>query len=56
MIYTENIAFIINLRQATSEQIMKIVNHIEKIMKDNFNINIEREVVIIGSFNNIEYY
>ena len=35
---------------------MKIVNHIEKIMKDNFNINIEREVVIIGSFNNIEYY
>ena len=56
MIYTENIAFIINLGQATSEQIMKIVNHIEKIMKDNFNINIEREVVIIGSFNNIEYY
>jgi UDP-N-acetylmuramate dehydrogenase len=56
MIYSENIAFIINLGQATSEQIMKIVNHIEKIMKDNFNINIEREVVIIGSFNNIEYY
>jgi UDP-N-acetylmuramate dehydrogenase len=56
MIYSENIAFIINLGQATSEQIMKIVNHIEKIMKDNFNINIEREVVVIGSFNNIEYY
>ena len=53
MLYSENIAFIINLGQATSDQIMKIVNHIEKIMKDNYNINIEREVVVIGYFNNI---
>lgn len=56
MLYSENISFIVNLGHATSEQIMKIVNLIERIMKDNFNIEIEREVVVIGQFNNFEYY
>lgn len=56
MIYTENISFIVNLGQATSNQIMEVVNHIEKIIKENYNINIKREVIVIGPFNDIEYY
>ena len=56
MIYTYNIAFIVNLGQATSSDVMAIVNHIEKIMKEKYNIDIQREVVVIGSFNDIDYY
>ena len=56
MIYTYNIAFIVNLGQATSSDVMAIVNHIEKIMKDKYHINIQREVIVIGSFNDIDYY
>ena len=56
MIYTYNIAFIVNLGQATSSDVMAIVNHIEKIMKDKYHIDIQREVVVIGPFNNIDYY
>ena len=56
MIYTYNIGFIVNLGKATSFDIMTIVNHIEKIMKDKYNIDIQREVVVIGSFNDIDYY
>ena len=56
MIYTYNIAFIVNLGQATSSDVMAIVNHIEKIMKDKYKIDIEREVVVIGSFKDIDYY
>jgi UDP-N-acetylmuramate dehydrogenase len=56
MIYTYNIAFIVNLGQATSSDVMAIVNHIEKIMKDKYHIDMQREVVVIGSFNDIDYY
>ena len=56
MIYTYNIAFIVNLGKGTSSQVMEIVNHIEKIMKEKYKIEIKREVVVIGSFNDIEYY
>jgi UDP-N-acetylmuramate dehydrogenase len=56
MIYTYNIAFIVNLGQATSSDVMAIVNHIEKIMKNKYQIDIEREVVVIGSFKDIDYY
>jgi len=56
MIYTYNIAFIVNLGQATSSDVMAIVNRIEKIMKDKYAIDIEREVVVIGSFKDIDYY
>ena len=56
MIYTDNISFIVNLGQATSNQIIEIVNHIEKIIKENYNIKIEREVIVIGFFNDILYY
>ena len=50
MIYTYNIAFIINLGNGTSNDVMNIVKYIEKIMKEKYNIEIEREVVIIGDF------
>ena len=56
MIYTYNIAFIVNLGNATSSQVIEIVRHIEKIMKKKYKIEIRREVILIGSFNNIEYY
>ena len=56
MLYSENISFIVNLGQATFEQIMEIVNHMERMIKNRFNIDMEREVVVIGSFNNIEYF
>ena len=56
MIYTFNISFIVNLGNATAAQVMEIVLLIEKIMKEKYNIEIKREVIVIGSFNNIEYY
>ena len=55
MIYTYNIAFIVNLGKGTASQVMDIVTYIEKIMKEKYNIEIKREVIIIGSFNNINY-
>ena len=56
MIYTYNIAFIVNLGKGTSSQVMEIVTHIEKIMKEKYKIEIKREVVVIGTFNDIDYY
>ena len=56
MIYTYNISFIVNLGQGTASDVMKIVTHIEKIMKEKYKIKIRREVIVIGSFNDIEYY
>ena len=56
MIYTYNIAFIVNLGNGTSSQVMEIVTHIEKIMKEKYKIEMKREVVVIGTFNDIEYY
>ena len=50
MIYTHNIAFIVNLGNATSSDVYKIVIHVEKILKLKYDINIRREVVVIGSF------
>ena len=50
MIYTYNIAFIINLGNGSSNDVMDIVKYIEKIMKEKYNIEIEREVVVIGTF------
>lgn len=44
MIYTHNIAFIVNLGNA------KIVTHVEKVFKDKYKISIRREVVVLGSF------
>ena len=56
MIYTYNIAFIVNLGNATATQVMEIVRYIEKIMREKYKIELMREVIVIGSFNNIEYY
>ena len=56
ILYTYNIAFIVNLGNGTSSQVMEIVIYIEKIMKEKYKIEIKREVVIIGTFNDIEYY
>jgi UDP-N-acetylmuramate dehydrogenase len=56
MIYTYNVAFIVNLGNGTSSQVFEIVNHIEKVMKKKYNIQMRREVVVIGLFNEIEYF
>ncbi len=56
MIYTYNIAFIVNLGKGTASQVMKIVVYISKIIKEKYNIEIKKEVIIIGSINDIEYY
>lgn len=50
MIYTHNIAFIVNLGNAKASDVYKIVTHIEKVFEDKYNINIKREVIILGSF------
>jgi len=50
MIYTHNIAFIVNLGEAKSKDVYQIVTHIEKIMKLKYNIVIKREVVVLGNF------
>ena len=56
MIYTDNIAFIVNLGKGTVSQVMDIVTNVEKIMKDKYNVKIKREVIVIGTINNINYY
>ena len=50
MIYTHNIAFIVNLGNAKSSDVYKIVTHVEAIIKSKYNINIKREVVVLGYF------
>ena len=56
MIYTYNISFIVNLGKGTASQVMEIVRYIEKIMKEKYKIAMKREVVLIGTFKDIEYY
>ena len=51
MIYPYNIAFIVNLGNAKSSDVYEIVIHIEKVLKSKYNINIKREVVVLGDFN-----
>ena len=50
MIYTYNIAFIVNLGNGKASHVNKIVEYIEKIMKEKYNIKMRREVVVIGTF------
>lgn len=50
MISTYNIAFIVNLGNATSSDVYKIAIHVENIMKIKYNLNIKREVIVLGSF------
>ena len=56
MIYTYNIAFIVNLRNSNSDEIMEIVTHIEKVFEEKYSIKMKREVIVIGTFNGIIYY
>ena len=56
MIYTYNIAFIVNLGNSNSNEIMAIVTHIEKIIEEKYGIKMRREVVVIGTFNETNYY
>ena len=56
MVYTYNIAFIVNLGKGTAYEVMEVVTHIEKIMKEKYDIELKREVIVLGLFNNIEYY
>ena len=50
MIYTFNIAFIVNLGNAKSSDVYEIVTKVENIMKSKYNIDIMREVVVLGFF------
>ena len=50
MIYTHNIAFIVNLGSAKASDVYQIVIHVEKIFKEKYNIEIRREVIVLGSF------
>ena len=50
MIYTFNIAFIVNLGNAKSSEVYEIVTKVENTMKSKYNIDIIREVVVLGSF------
>ena len=56
MIYTYNIAFIVNLGNSNYNEIMAIVTHIEKIIEEKYGIKMRREVVVIGTFNETNYY
>ena len=50
MVYPYNIAFIVNLGNATSSDVYSVVTHIENVIKNKYNIDIKREVVVLGSF------
>ena len=50
MLYTYNTAFIVNLGNAKASDVYELVTFIEKTIKKNYNIEMKREVVVIGSF------
>ena len=50
MIYTHNIAFIVNLGKAKASDVYKIVIHVEKVLKEKYDIDIRREVIVLGTF------
>ena len=50
MLYTYNTAFIVNLGNAKASDVYELVIFIEKTIKKNYNIEMKREVVVIGSF------
>ena len=50
MIYPLNIAFIVNLGNAKSSEVYEIIRVIETMIKKKYNIDIKREVVVIGNF------
>ena len=50
MVYPYNIAFIVNLGNATSSDVYSVVTHIENVIKNKYHIDIKREVVVLGSF------
>ena len=50
MIYTHNIAFIVNLGKAKASDVYEIITHVEKVFKEKYKIYIKREVVVLGSF------
>ena len=56
MIYTYNIAFIVNLGNSNSNEIMTIVTHIETIIEEKYAIKMKREVIVIGIFNETNYF
>ena len=56
MIYYYNISFIVNLGKGTAEDVMEVVNKIERVMKEKYNIKMRREVVVIGKIKDVEYY
>ena len=39
-----------NLGKGKGSEVMEIVMHIEKIMKEKYKIEIKREVIVIGAF------
>lgn len=40
MIYTHNIAFIVNLGKAKASEVYEIATHVEKVFKNKYNISI----------------
>ena len=50
MIYTHNIAFIVNLGKAKASDVYEIITHVEKVFKEKYKIYIKREVVVLGFF------
>ena len=50
MVYPYNIAFIVNLGNATSSDVYSVVTHIEDVIRNKYHIDIKREVVVLGSF------
>ena len=56
MVYTDNISFIVNMGKGTAKDVMAVVNHIKKTIKEKYNIDLDQEVITIGNFDGIEYY
>ena len=56
MIYTYNIAFIVNLGNSNANEVMQVVTHIEKTLEEKYSIKMIREVIVIGTFNETSYY
>lgn len=47
-ISTKHAGFIINKGKATSKDVIEIINHIKKVIKEKYNIDLDLEILILG--------
>ena len=56
MVCSYNINFIVNLGNSSANEVMCVATKVEKTIKKNYGIEMKKEVILLGSFNDTYYY